>query len=77
MKAIRLDPKAQGSSKEVSIMSSIEHPHLIRYHKSFVEEEQLYILMDYAEEGDLQKLIERQKLRKRYFAEKDLWSFAW
>ena len=58
-------------------MSRIEHPNLIRYHKSFVEEENLYIVMEYAEEGDLQKLIERQKLRKRYFAEKDLWAFAW
>lgn len=33
----------------------------------------LYISMEYAEEGDMQKQINSQKAKGKYFSEKELW----
>lgn len=33
-----------------------EHPNLIKYHTSFLESDYLYILMEYANKGDLYKV---------------------
>ena len=40
--------------------NNIEHPNIIKWHFSFVQDQYLYIVMDYAEGGDLSKLIEKQ-----------------
>jgi serine/threonine protein kinase len=41
------------SWKEVMILKKVNHPNLIKYHTSFLEEDNLYIVMEYAEGGDL------------------------
>ncbi len=49
-----LRPRQQRDAlREVQILRRISHPHIIRYHTSFIEEESLYILMEYAAGGDL------------------------
>lgn len=42
-----------------------------------MEDKSLYILMEYAESGDLYRLLKGQKKKKKYFSEKDLWMFAY
>ena len=43
--------------KEAKIMSELEdHPNLIKYHTSFMENDNLHILMEYANRGDLYKV---------------------
>lgn len=37
----------------------------------------LYIAMEYAESGDMQSLINRQKHNRKYFSEKEIWQVAW
>lgn len=61
---------------EAKIMSSLKHPHIITYHTSFVEGEYVYILMEYAQNGDLHKYIETQKQKEKYISEANLWSFS-
>lgn len=39
--------------KEVSLLRKLKHPHLIRYFHSFIDREAFYILMEYAEGGDI------------------------
>jgi NIMA (never in mitosis gene a)-related kinase len=41
------------SWKEVLILKKVNHPNLIKYYTSFLEEDNLYIVMEYAEGGDL------------------------
>ena len=49
-----LKPKQQNLVlKEVLILKKVRHPHIIRYYNSFIEEDSLYIVMEYAEGGDL------------------------
>lgn len=40
--------------KEAQILRKVRHPNIIKYYTSFVDDEHLYIIMEYAEGGDLQ-----------------------
>ena len=39
--------------QEVLILKKMSHPNIIKYYSSFIEEETLYIIMEYAAGGDL------------------------
>jgi NIMA (never in mitosis gene a)-related kinase len=39
----------------------LDHPFIIRYHESFPHESGVCIVMDYATDGDLARLIRRHK----------------
>ena len=39
--------------KEVAVLKSIDHPHIIKYLDSFTDDQNLYIVMQFASKGDL------------------------
>lgn len=43
--------------KEAQILRKVSHANIIKYYTSFVEGEDLYIVMEYADGGDLQQVI--------------------
>lgn len=45
------------SLQEVQLLKRLSHPNMIKYYNSFMEKEILFIVMEYAEGGDLQKVI--------------------
>lgn len=52
-----MKPKHQKEAlKEAQILRKISHHNIIRYHTSFMEKECLYIIMEFAENGDLQQV---------------------
>ena len=54
--------KEQREAKnEVKVLSTLRHPNIISYKESFVERGNLYIVMDYADGGDLYRAIKQQK----------------
>ena len=48
--------------REVSILRKVSHPNIIKYYASFLENESLCIIMEYAELGDLYTLIKQKRL---------------
>lgn len=46
----------KSAMKEVEILKKVNHPHIIKYYTSFVENSFLYIIMEYAEGGDMSKV---------------------
>jgi len=48
--------------KEAKILKKVKHPNIIRYYQSFRDEGNLYIIMEYAEGGDLQKVLFNKNL---------------
>ena len=48
--------KQQSSLTEVSILKDLPHPNVIKYYSSFQERGSLYIVMEYAEGGDLHRV---------------------
>ena len=58
LKKVSLDPlsvkERQNALNEVRILASITHPCIIGYKEAFIDEETyLFIVMDYANDGDL------------------------
>lgn len=43
-------------------MRKVRHENIIKYHTSFVEDDSLCIIMEYAEGGDLQTVINNFKI---------------
>jgi len=62
--------------REVQLLKMIRHPHIIRYYTSFVEEGSVCIVMEFAEGGDLQRLLRDHKERNKHFSERKVWRFA-
>jgi len=67
----RLQAKERESAEqEVKLLSSLDHPFIISYIESFQENGYLYIVMEYADGGDLSKKIEKQN--KKLFTEEEI-----
>ena len=62
--------------REVSILKKVNHKNIIKYYSSFLEKEILYIIMEYAELGDLYSLIKHYKKHSKFFSETDLWKIS-
>ncbi|XP_062862399.1 serine/threonine-protein kinase Nek5-like isoform X2 [Trichomycterus rosablanca] len=49
------------SKKEVTLLSKMKHPNIVAFFKSFYERNNLYIVMEYCDGGDLMKRINMQR----------------
>ncbi len=73
-----MKPKHQREAlQEMLLLKKLSHPNIIRYYASFIEGECLNILMEYAAGGDLYAVLKKMKGRKKYFAEKEVWRYAY
>ena len=63
--------------REVSILRKVSHPNIIKYYASFLENESLCIIMEYAELGDLYTLIKHYKRHQKFFDELLLWRISY
>jgi serine/threonine protein kinase len=53
-----LTPRQQKNTRaEVEILQQLNHPHIIQFYDSYIKELKLHIIMEYAECGDLQKVL--------------------
>lgn len=56
-----MDPQArQDCLKEVKILQNLEHPNIVKCFNSFIQENELIIVMEWAEAGDLAQLIKER-----------------
>lgn len=55
------DKERVNALNEVRILASISHPGIIAYKEAFIYENTLCIVMEYANGGDLAKLIDKKK----------------
>jgi NIMA (never in mitosis gene a)-related kinase len=62
---------------EIRLLASISHPHIIGYRESFYDTDNntLNIVMELADQGDLQSKISTHKNIKIYISEKEIWSY--
>lgn len=63
--------------REVSILKKVSHHNIIKYYSSFLEGGILYIIMEYAESGDLYSLIKHYKRHSKLFEEFDIWRIGY
>ena len=70
------ETEKENSLNEIRLLASINHRNIISYKDSFYEEKTktLNIILEYADDGDLQTKITAHKIAKHYFNEKTIWS---
>lgn len=59
---------------EVNIMKNITCDYIVKYHLSFIENNKLYICMEYCSGGDLSQYIQSQKPKP--LSEDSVWTFS-
>jgi NIMA (never in mitosis gene a)-related kinase len=62
---------------EVRILASVQHPNIIGYKESFYDDQTktLNIIMEFADEGDIDGKIKKHIERKTNFPENEIWSY--
>jgi NIMA (never in mitosis gene a)-related kinase len=73
-----LTPKERQSAlNEIRILSSLSHSNIIGYKESFYEEDSntLNIVMEYADDGDVESKIKNNKKNCTFFNENLIWSY--
>ena len=59
---------------ESEILKKIKSKYVVKYYDSFEEDNNLYIVMEYCESGDLNDFIEKQKQTKHLLKENIIWN---
>ena len=64
------------SLNEIRILASISHPNIIAYKESFYDSKTktLNLVLEYADDGDLQSKITKHKNANTHFPESEIWS---
>ena len=57
---------------EFWLLQACQHPYMIKCIDKFMDDDQLKIVMQYANSGSLQKLIEARKANKQPFSETEI-----
>ena len=79
LKKVKMDAltekERENALNEVRILASITDPFIVAYKEAFFDEESnfLCIVMEYAEQGDLQKRIKESVTSKKNIPEKEIW----
>ena len=60
---------------EIKILKQLDHPYLIKYEDSFIHKNKIWIIMEYAEEKDLERKIKYYKSKKEKIEENDVWKY--
>ena len=58
---------------EIEIMGPLESPYIVGYFDSFIDDKCIDIIIEYCPQGDLNSLIEKQKIQSKPFVENLIW----
>ena len=74
----RLSPKEKEYTKtEVKILKALDHPNIIKYEKSFKVQNNFCIIMELAQDGDLQKKIQKFEETGQSFSTETIWKYTY
>mmetsp|Transcript_25511 Transcript_25511/g.58886 ORF Transcript_25511/g.58886 Transcript_25511/m.58886 type:complete len:780 (-) Transcript_25511:105-2444(-) len=62
--------------KEVRLLQSLDHPNIVKLLDSFVDSSELLIIVEWAEKGDLKRLIRKAMQNEVMFKQLEIWEYA-
>ena len=62
------------TKNETKFLEKLHHHHIMRFYKSFQEGNFLYIIVEYARNGDLEDFIEAHKKFNKHIPEEEIWN---
>lgn len=62
--------------KEVKLLQSLDHPNIVKFLSSFVDQQELLIIVEWAKKGDLKRLIRRALASEVRFKDSEIWEFS-
>ncbi|CAD8113289.1 unnamed protein product [Paramecium sonneborni] len=83
MKKVRMgqlkEKEKENSLNEIRILASISHPNIIGYKEAFYDEQSqsLCVVMEYADQGDLQQQIQQHIHKKQLIQEIEIWKMIY
>ena len=77
LKKLRHSRRHKDTLREAKLLRKLRHPPLVTYHHCFIEAECLYLVMEYAEGGDLYRLVKRQKAANKHLDELQIWHYGY
>ena len=69
--------KTPNKENEINILSKLNHPNLVKYISSYLDDEGVYIIMEFCSYGDLYSLLHLVKKKKVYVNEEIIWDIAY
>eukprot|EP00743_Colponemidia_sp_Colp-15_P008010 GILK01008675.1.p1 GENE.GILK01008675.1~~GILK01008675.1.p1 ORF type:complete len:735 (+),score=154.97 GILK01008675.1:110-2314(+) len=73
-----MDPRQREKClKEVKLLQSLDHPNIIKYLDSFIENNDLIIIIEWAEKGDLKRVIRQAGQDGVQLEEQAVWEYAY
>ena len=63
--------------KEVKLLEKLKHDFIIRYLESFIEDNEMFIIVEWSEKGDLKNLIRQCRAKETYLEERRIWTYIW
>jgi serine/threonine protein kinase len=61
--------------REIQLLQSVDHPNIIKYFDSFIQDAFLYIVLEWAGSGDLKQMLERARSKRARLHERVIWSY--
>jgi len=62
--------------KEVRLLQSLDHPNIVKLKDSFIDNNELLIIVEWAEKGDLKRLIRRAATMNVTFKDTEIWEYS-
>jgi serine/threonine protein kinase len=60
--------------EQIKKLENLNHPHILKYHKSFTEGENVYMILEHMNNGDLQSFIKAHQILKTKIKEEEIWN---